>query len=385
MCKLYILLITLLMVNTVSSQSCLPEGIIFSTQTQIDNFQVNNPGCTEIEGNVTIRDNYTSNITNLNGLNVLTSIGGSLYIEMNNGLTSLSGLDNISSVAGSMGIQYNPLLVNLTGLGNLITIGEGLNLESNTALASLTGLEKLTSIGGNFSLYENAITSMTGLQSLTYAGRLGIANNNALSTLNGLESLTTIGSDLIITWNGTLASLAGLEDLNAIDGEIQIHDNSLLTSLSGLDSLDASTVTSMAIVNNYSLSTCSIESVCNYLENHYGDFTVFSNAPGCDSHEEVVEACGFGLDEHTGGNRFSIFPNPASDQFTVTFTLEHPAHVNMEIYNRLGQIIAVILNESLVEGRHEVQWKDSRLPSGIYCYRFTEGRQSSIGKIVVVR
>ena len=39
---------------TAFSQSCLPEGITFTTQAHIDNFQTNYPNCTEIEGNVTI-------------------------------------------------------------------------------------------------------------------------------------------------------------------------------------------------------------------------------------------------------------------------------------------------------------------------------------------
>ena len=33
---------------------CLPQGIIFTIQAQIDSFQVNYPGCTEIEGYVEI-------------------------------------------------------------------------------------------------------------------------------------------------------------------------------------------------------------------------------------------------------------------------------------------------------------------------------------------
>jgi hypothetical protein len=57
------------------AQSCLPEGITFNRQSQIDSFQVNYPGCTEIEGDVTITGNI---IYDLNGLNVLTSIGGNL-------------------------------------------------------------------------------------------------------------------------------------------------------------------------------------------------------------------------------------------------------------------------------------------------------------------
>jgi len=38
------------------SQGCLPEGITFTTQAQIDSFQINYPGCTKIEGNVNIKN-----------------------------------------------------------------------------------------------------------------------------------------------------------------------------------------------------------------------------------------------------------------------------------------------------------------------------------------
>jgi len=58
-----------------SSQPCLPESITFSTQEQIDNFQATYPNCTEIEGGVLIEG---SDITNLDELNVITSIGGYL-------------------------------------------------------------------------------------------------------------------------------------------------------------------------------------------------------------------------------------------------------------------------------------------------------------------
>jgi hypothetical protein len=75
-------------ITIVLSQPCLPEGITFTTQEQIDNFQTNYPGCTEIEGDVGI-GGY--DITNLNGLNVLTTIGGNLLI-VESALTSLSGL-----------------------------------------------------------------------------------------------------------------------------------------------------------------------------------------------------------------------------------------------------------------------------------------------------
>jgi len=58
-------------------QPCLPEGITFETQAQIDNFQENYPGCTMIEGDVNISG---PDITNLIGLSSIISIGGILEI-----------------------------------------------------------------------------------------------------------------------------------------------------------------------------------------------------------------------------------------------------------------------------------------------------------------
>ena len=68
--KLTLIILTfsfLLFTFYLNAQSpCLPEGITFTTQEQIDSFQINYPGCTEIEGDVQICGN---DITNLNGLN----------------------------------------------------------------------------------------------------------------------------------------------------------------------------------------------------------------------------------------------------------------------------------------------------------------------------
>lgn len=65
----------LLFSYTLEAQSCLPEGITFSTQAHIDSFQTLYPNCTEIEGDVLIEGD---DITNLDSLNVITSVGGNL-------------------------------------------------------------------------------------------------------------------------------------------------------------------------------------------------------------------------------------------------------------------------------------------------------------------
>ena len=50
--KIYILFIGLLVSSGVMAQSCLPDGIDFYSQTQIDSYQIMYPDCNEIEGGV---------------------------------------------------------------------------------------------------------------------------------------------------------------------------------------------------------------------------------------------------------------------------------------------------------------------------------------------
>jgi hypothetical protein len=101
------------------SQSCLQNGITFTTQAQIDNFQTNYPGCTEIEGYIKIGSfSGTTNIVNLNGLIDINRIEGELNIRQNI-ITDLSGLDNLEYVGGDFSISDNILLKNVNNLNKL--------------------------------------------------------------------------------------------------------------------------------------------------------------------------------------------------------------------------------------------------------------------------
>ena len=118
--KTKLLIITMLVVQiSALSQPCLPDGITFTTQAQIDNFQINFPNCTEIEGDVYI---WGDDIINVDGLNILTSIGGNLGIGFDEG-----------------GGSGNPILNSLEGFGNLITIEGDLGFFGYDGLENLSG------------------------------------------------------------------------------------------------------------------------------------------------------------------------------------------------------------------------------------------------------
>ncbi|MEE4258450.1 MAG: T9SS type A sorting domain-containing protein [Bacteroidales bacterium] len=257
---------------------CLPEGIIFTTQAQIDSFAINYPNCTEIGGTLLIGDLGGSDITNLNGLSVLTSIGGNLRIGFNEGmvpgsnplLTSLVGLDNLEYIGGMLEVVHNSLLTNFIGLGSLMSIGGNLEISGNDTLTSLTGLDNLTSIGG-----DAKISGYSGF---------------ALTSLTGLDNLTSIGGTLRISYTA-LQTLSGLNNLNSI-GSLQISGNPWLMSLTGIDGINAGSITSGIGINvNGLLSTCEVQSICDYLSAPGAYVNIWNNAPGCNSVEEVEEAC----------------------------------------------------------------------------------------------
>ena len=333
------------------SQPCLPEGITFSTQEEINNFQTNYPNCTEIEGTVEIMGN---DITNLNGLSVLTAIGGYLMINYNYALTSLTGLDNVTSIGGGIGILYNDALTSLTGLNNVTSIGAGVGIGYNAALTSLTGLDNVTYIGGGFTIMYNPV----------------------LSSLSGLDNLTSVMGDLFFVHSPALTSLTSLANVTSIGGGLGISSCDVLTSLTGLDNIDAASIDSLQINNNNSLSTCEVQSVCDYLASPGGVIFIENNATGCNSQDEVEEACiGVSIPNLNVGSEFSIYPNPANDILTITCKNEATIK-EVVIYNQMGQKVfeGELLNNTI---------NVSKLQCGIYIIEFVSKELRNRQKLVI--
>jgi len=444
--KLSLIIFVLILCQiTVLSQTCLPEGISFTTQAQIDNFQSNNPGCTEIEGYVEINGD---DINNLNGLTVLTSIVGDLTIGSilfgsNPALTNLSGLNNLASIGGGLRIVHNDALTSLSGLNNLASIGGDLAINNNDVLTSLSGVSSVTSIGGNLGIGSNdALTSLAGLDNIVASSidDLTIKSNPSLSTcdvqsicnylvspngtveiyenatgcnnppeiatscgitlpclpygnyyfssqaevdnfqsnypgcfqlegnveingiditnLDGLDILISLGGVLEIFGNDALTSLSGLENLTSIGGDLSIRSNDALTSLTGLDNIDAGTIENLHIYYNTLLSTCEVQSICDYIVSPNGTIVIHDNATGCNTQEEVEAACGVWVPDFNFESGISIYPNPAKDILTISsdegITIEE-----VVIYNQIGK---KVFEEELVNNTLDV----STLPRGMY-------------------
>jgi hypothetical protein len=78
---------------------------------------------TEVTGNLEI----TGDVTSLDGLASLTSVGGDLSIHNTTSLTSTVGLDNIVSIGGNVLIYENVSLETVDGLNAVVEVGSELD------------------------------------------------------------------------------------------------------------------------------------------------------------------------------------------------------------------------------------------------------------------
>ena len=59
--------------------------------------------------------------------------------------------------------------------------------------------------------------------------------------------------------------------------------------------------------------------------------------------------------------------------------------VRLEVYNSIGQLVSLLINDQMGAGYHETIFNAENLPSGIYIYRLTAGQFISTKKMILLR
>ncbi|MCB2201227.1 T9SS type A sorting domain-containing protein [bacterium] len=417
-------------VTSVTAQSCLPEGITFTTQEQIDNFPTNYPECTEIEGKVEIGDGESwTDISNLEGLSSITYIDGGLSFEFNELLTNMEGLNNLDSVGGYLSFYGNTALINFQGFDNLISIGGiymflnklmsfegleqllvikddisiidiwgvenflgldnlrtingGIHLAQIDSFESLIGLDRLTYIGGALGFEDMPlIENLSGPYNLEHLGDIYITGCNSFSGFNGIENIDTLNSLQLSGHNNSLTDLNGLEGLECITNQIYITYCNSLKNLKGIEDTDLSGIEDLTIKYNPLLDSCEVQSICDFLLGSTGEIDIHDNAPGCNSQQEVEEACEtVSITDTPFSDNLLIHPNPFTTTTAIEYELKQPSLVQFSIFNQLGQLVYQH-TENQQQGIQRLRWDANGHPEGLYYYLLQTGDQTATGKLV---
>ena len=178
-----------------------------------------------------------------------------------------------------------------------ISLNKAYVVGNNFYLQSLVGFDSLEIIEEYLFLNRFAGPKLNGLRSLKKVGRsFNLQNCPNLLTLEGLENLREIGSQ----WETSFL----------ITDNISLHD---ISALSGAK-VKANVYALFWILRNPSLEICHIPMVCDFIaQNKFESFNIHTNAPGCQSKDEVKTACLTSSDDYTHLPAISIFPTPVTD------------------------------------------------------------------------
>ena len=79
------------------------------------------------------------------------------------------------------------------------------------------------------------------------------------------------------------------------------------------------------------------------------------------------------------------YPNPFNPSTTIHYDLSVTSHVQLDVYDVLGQIIDRLVDDRQNAGTYSVKWDASRVSSGIYFYCLRAGEFQETRKMVLVR
>jgi uncharacterized protein (TIGR03790 family) len=79
------------------------------------------------------------------------------------------------------------------------------------------------------------------------------------------------------------------------------------------------------------------------------------------------------------------YPNPFNPSTTISFALPTDAKVKLEVYNVLGQRVAILLDKSLQAGYYAVNFDAGGLASGLYFCRLQKDEATFIRKMLLTR
>ena len=79
------------------------------------------------------------------------------------------------------------------------------------------------------------------------------------------------------------------------------------------------------------------------------------------------------------------YPNPFNPTTIISYSLPVAGHVNLTIYNVLGQTVSTLVDERREAGPQTEEWNASNHSSGVYFYRITTTTNTETKKMVLLK
>ncbi len=111
------------------------------------------------------------------------------------------------------------------------------------------------------------------------------------------------------------------------------------------------------------------------------DSTARAILQGIDSYLQDTSAVTSVAVRNRGAEKYFLsqnFPNPFNPSTTIEYRVERAGDLSLTVYDMLGRIVAVPVNQFHALGHYSVRFDASGLASGIYLYRLHSGEQHEV-------
>ena len=79
------------------------------------------------------------------------------------------------------------------------------------------------------------------------------------------------------------------------------------------------------------------------------------------------------------------YPNPFNPSTQIKYSIPVETHVELKVYNVLGNEVATLVNEEEPAGEYTVKFSASSLSSGVYIYRLQTDYSTITRKMTLIR
>lgn len=273
--KKTVLLIVFLCSTMFVNAQCPTGSVLLQSQAEVDNFVATySTTCSDIPFDLEIKGSgvVPGGITDVSGLDFITSIGGDLFFNNNHDLISINGFNNLISIAGSFKYigsfqstsqtsQVGSGTEEIIGFNNLVSIGGDFWIKDGStnisisspisyspSLEEINGFNSVTTIGGDIKFDYMDTPVMTGFNALTnYTGNFSIYHSSFPDggNYNIFPNLITFDGNITVVRNVYYAtevnvSLNFLNNIVTMNGDILANDMTITSGMQGLETLNGS-------------------------------------------------------------------------------------------------------------------------------------------------
>ena len=79
------------------------------------------------------------------------------------------------------------------------------------------------------------------------------------------------------------------------------------------------------------------------------------------------------------------FPNPFNSTTSIQYSIPKLGQTKLSVYNISGREVAVLVDQQMEAGYHQINWNAADMPSGLYFARLQNGGSVTNKRLVLIK